>query len=153
MFTSTTVPCRLFSSLNSRVRSPLRAARSSKSTRCFLMPTFGDQFPHSLFHTSTVHCRGNSKPTSDAVVKFFARFPDFKYDSNSAWPGEWKKLCQQLEEQLQRAAIERFHATYSFDPSDLAAWQKMCRVLGIVPAQTLEGCREVSKLVYIRENL
>ena len=93
------------------------------------------------------------KPTNDPVLKFFARFPDFNYDSNAAWPGEWRRLRGELEEQLQRAAIERFHSTYGSDPSDLSAWQKMCRVVGIVPPRTLEGCREVSNSVNMREAL
>jgi hypothetical protein len=107
--------------------------------------TCSSQFPYSSFHTSPVRCRkGNPMPKSDPVAEFFARFPDFNYNPDCTWPEEWRKLRHSIEEQLQRAAIKRFQSTYSFDSSDLAAWHKMCRVVGIVPPPpTHEECRMV----------
>ena len=107
--------------------------------------TCNSRFPHSSFHTSPIQCRkGNPMPKNDPVAEFFARFPDFKYNPDCTWPEEWRKLSHNIEEQLQRAAIERFQSTYSFDPSDLAAWHKMCRVVGIIPPPpTHKGCKRV----------
>ena len=102
--------------------------------RSIISLTCNSQSSHSLFHTSPVQCRkGNSKLKNDPVAEFFARFPDFKYNPDCTWPEEWRKLRQHLENQLQQAAIKRFESTISFDPSDLAACHKMCRVLGIIP--------------------
>ncbi len=88
--------------------------------------------------------KGDPRPKNDPVAKFFARFPDFHYSPDCTWPEEWKKLRQSLEEQLQLAAIERFQSTYGFNQDDLAAWHKMCRVLGIVPPPpTSKECKRV----------
>jgi len=108
------------------------------------------QVPHCLLHTSPVQCqKSNPKQKTDPIADFFARFPDYNYNPNCTWPEEWRKLRQSLEEQLQRAAIERFQATYT---SDLAAWHKMCRVLGIVPPPpTHQRCRRVRGPTPVRE--
>jgi len=39
------------------------------------------------------------------------------------------------------------------DPSELSAWRKMCRVVGIVPPLALEGCRAVSNTIYPQSSL
>ena len=113
--------------------------RSTTSLTC------NSQSSRSLFHTSPVQCRkSNPDPKNDPVAEFFTRFPDFKYNPDCTWPEEWRKLRQHLERQLQRAAIEQFESTFSFDPNDLAAWHKMCRVLGIAPPpSTIKGCKKV----------
>ena len=115
--------------------------------RSITILTYNSQSSRSLFHTSPVQCRkGNPEPKNDPIADFFARFPDFKYNPDRTWPEEWKKLRRHLEKQLQRAAIERFESTFSFDPTDLAAWHKMCRVLGIVPPPpTHQECKRVRR--------
>ena len=128
------------------VFSPLGRSRCVRENyRSITSLTYDSRFLQSSFHTSSVQCRkGNPGPKDDPVAKFFARFPDFNYNPDCSWPEEWKKLHQSLEEQLQRAAIERFQSTYGFDPSDLAAWHKMCRVLGIIPPPPT--CRECKRV-------
>lgn len=93
---------------------------------------------------------------SNHIDEFFARWPNFDFDSSQPITTEFSRLAAALRWEkdkmrdnrnaLRGAVALQFEAYYGTDPSDIKAWKSMCLVIGIDPMDiphNVEECRKV----------
>lgn len=93
----------------------------------------------------------------DQLDDFFSRYPDFEHDPSKEIWAEFNRMCDEFgwdsedyemreaRREFKAAIVQLFNALYGTNADDLAAWQKLHKILSLDPApEDLSLCRKVS---------
>ncbi|TGO80860.1 hypothetical protein BPOR_1611g00020 [Botrytis porri] len=89
------------------------------------------------------------------IDHFFARYPNFVYESSAPIWMEFNRLCshfnwddddynmREAKRKFKSAMVQEFNVIYGTDEKNLGLWQKLCYVLNIEPVpESLNECRK-----------
>ncbi|KAG1728065.1 uncharacterized protein EDB91DRAFT_1350209 [Suillus paluster] len=109
----------------------------------------------------TRHKRPQTR-TQTPLDQFFAKYPQFEYDSSESASLEFYRMCDEFDwdrddeerEEASRyfkdAIVHQFNHIYGTDADNLTSWHTLCQIVQVSPVpDTLESCREAVKATYV----
>ncbi|OJA08018.1 hypothetical protein AZE42_08014 [Rhizopogon vesiculosus] len=91
--------------------------------------------------------------TQTPLDKFFAKYPEFDYDSSASASMEFYRMCkkfcwgredderQSAHDDFKDALVQQFNHIYGTDANDLASWRTLCQIVHVSPIpDTLKSC-------------
>jgi hypothetical protein len=101
---------------------------------------------------------GTSARAEDDIERFFASYPQFKYNANGESWAEYYRLAQFLQwkedgkkerkarERFKKALVGQFTRLYGADENKLDTLQLLCEKIGISPIpNTITSCKAVCR--------
>ncbi|KAG1882487.1 hypothetical protein F4604DRAFT_1678464 [Suillus subluteus] len=103
----------------------------------------------------TTHERSQTQ-TQTPLDNFFAKYPEFKYNSSVSASLEFYRMCdkfgwdkedkerEQASRDFKDSLVQQFNDIYGTDVNDLTSWRTLCQIVHVSPIpDTLKSCREV----------
>ncbi|KAG1882486.1 hypothetical protein F4604DRAFT_1879511 [Suillus subluteus] len=100
--------------------------------------------------------------TQAPLDNFFAKYPNFEYNSSASASLEFYRMCDEFgwdkedkeREQASRdfkdSLVQQFNDIYGTDVNDLTSWRTLCQIVHVSPIpDTLESCREAVKATHV----
>ncbi|KAG1835362.1 hypothetical protein DFJ58DRAFT_670416, partial [Suillus subalutaceus] len=112
--------------------------------------------------------RRSQTQTQTPLDNFFAKYPEFKYNSSVSASLEFYRMCDKFgwdkenedeDENKKRkkasrgfknALVQQFNDIYGTDVKNLVSWRTLCQIVHVSPIpDTLESCREAVKATHV----
>ncbi|OJA12933.1 hypothetical protein AZE42_09300 [Rhizopogon vesiculosus] len=110
-------------------------------------------------NNSTKHSQTSTQAPLD---EFFAKYPEFDYNSSASASMEFYRMCNNLgwgreddkrqcaHNDFKDALVQQFNHIYGTDADDLASWSTLCQIVRVSPIpKTLKLCRKAVKKTYV----
>ncbi|OJA12927.1 hypothetical protein AZE42_09298 [Rhizopogon vesiculosus] len=100
--------------------------------------------------------------TQTPLDKFFAKYPEFDYNSSASASREFYRMCNKFgwgkedderqcaHNDFKDALVQQFNHIYGTDADDLASWNTLCQIVRVSPIpDTLKSCRKAVKKTHV----